>query len=55
MPLWFWGLAAGGLLGVGIGLLIPDVLAAITGALLFGLLGAALGALIPWARRARGR
>ena len=43
MPLWFWGLAVGGLIGVLLGLIIPSVLAVIDGVILFALVGAALG------------
>ena len=55
MPLWWWGLAAGALLGVGVGLVIPDVLVAVGGAVLFAPLGALLGRLIALALRTRRR
>ena len=43
-PLPLWGFFVGALVGVGLGLLIPDVMTAVGGGLLFGL----LGALVAW-------
>jgi hypothetical protein len=46
-----WGFCLGALVGVGFGLWIPDVSAALLGAAVFGLLGMALGALVNLALR----
>jgi hypothetical protein len=40
-----WGFCLGALVGVGFGLWIPDVSAAILGAAVFGIVGLALGSL----------
>jgi hypothetical protein len=42
MPIPLWGFFAGALLGVGLGVLIPDVTTAVFGAPLFGVVGAGL-------------
>jgi hypothetical protein len=55
MPAALWGFFIGALLAVGLGLLIPDVMTAVGGAVVFGLIGALLawiGSMI--ARRVRG-
>ena len=44
MPAAMWGFCLGALLGVGLGLWIPDVSAALLGASVFGMFGLVLGA-----------
>jgi hypothetical protein len=55
MPPTLWGFFVGALIAVGLGLLIPDVMTAVGGAVVFGLFGAILawlGSIL--LRRARG-